>query len=159
MTILVLELKVPELVDRHSTAELAQSLEKNGATFLAYLISFFWLGVVWARHNEHYRHLETITKGVLALQLLQLATAAFFPFCAALIGRYPTNHLALVIYVGCAAVYAWASMLGWIVAERSGAISPRLSVPDREDYRKRNLRRALFLTMFLAVVLASAFVR
>ena len=40
MTILVLELKVPELVDRHSAAELAQSLERNRATFISYLLGF-----------------------------------------------------------------------------------------------------------------------
>ena len=157
MTILVLELKVPELVDRHSAAELAQSLERNRATFFSYLLSFLWLGIVWARHNEHFRHIETITKGVLALQLLQLATAAFFPFCAALVGRYPTNHLAMVIYFGCAVAYAWASQLGWLVAERAGALSPRLSDSARQQYGNRNLRRAILLTVFFGAVIAWAF--
>jgi uncharacterized membrane protein len=156
MTILVLELKVPELADRHSVAELGRSLARNGATFYSYLLSFLWLGIVWARHNEHYRNIETITKGVLSLTLLQLAAAAFFPFCAALVGRFPGNPLALSIYVGCAVVYAWASTLGWFVAERAGAISPHLGEPERQRFRKRALHRAMLLTVMLVAVIAWA---
>jgi uncharacterized membrane protein len=103
MTLLVLDLKVPELADRHSTSELAHGLLHLASGFVSYLLSFFMLGMFWTTHNVWYRHLERITRGVLALQLFQMAVAAFFPFCAALFGRYPTNALAVVVYLGCVA--------------------------------------------------------
>src|SRR5947209_4051234 len=99
MTILVLELKVPELTERNSVGELARTLSHHVAIFGSYLLSFAVLGMFWYRHNQFYRHLKYITKGGLALHLLQLAMAAFFPFCAALLGRYPTNALSQVFYI------------------------------------------------------------
>lgn len=45
MTILVLELKVPELVAQRSVQELAKGLAHQGSTFVSYLLSFFVLGM------------------------------------------------------------------------------------------------------------------
>ena len=156
MTILVLELKVPELADRHSVAELAQALGHHAATFASYLLSFLMLGILWYRHNQHYRHLQHVTKGMLALHLVQLAMAAFFPFCAALMGRYPTNRLSLVFYTGCIMVYSWGALAEWVVAGRAGAITPQLATAIRRRHRGRNVRGALVTTTLFAYSLAMA---
>lgn len=154
MTILVLELKVPELADRHSVAELARALGHHSATFVSYLLSFVVLGTMWFRHNQHYRHFRHITRSMLALQLLQLAMAAFFPFCAALFGRYPTNRLSMVFYVGCVMVYVWGGSAEWLLAEKTGAMAPQASVDDLKRVRRRIVRRSITLTaLFLAVLL------
>jgi uncharacterized membrane protein len=139
MTILVLELRVPELADRHSVAELARALAHHGATFFSYLLSFAMLGILWHSHNRQYRHVQHVTTGMFALHLVQLAMAAFFPFCAALLGRYPTNLGAQVAYVGCVTVYQWGSLLGWLAARRAGALAPHLTEADYRRYRKGNL--------------------
>jgi uncharacterized membrane protein len=154
MTILVLELKVPELADRHSVAELAQALGHHAATFVSYVLSFVVLGIMWFRHNQQYRHLRHITRGMLALQLLQLAMAAFFPFCAALFGRYPTNRLSVVLYVGCVMVYAGGGLLEWLVAEKAGSMAPQLGLDELRRLRRRTVRRTVALTaMFLCTLL------
>ena len=91
MTILVLELKVPEIDDRLSSSQLLHALLKESGTFFSYLLSFAILGVFWWRHNHVYHFFRTITSKMLVLHFVQLAAAAFFPFTAALYGRYPTN--------------------------------------------------------------------
>lgn len=133
MTLLVLELKIPDLGDRRSTSELLAGLGRHAPTFISYLLSFFMLGMFWASHNIWYRHLQRITNGVFAFQLIQMALAAFFPFCAALLGKYPTNPLTIVIYVGCVAAYLWAATIQWAVARRAGALAPP---PDPALYRR-----------------------
>ncbi|MCX6641440.1 MAG: TMEM175 family protein [bacterium] len=105
MTILVLELKAPELSDRHSIPEMALALWLQRATFFSYLLSFTILGIMWYRHNHLFRHFHRITGGMFALHILMLASAAFFPFCATLMGRYPTNPLTMTIYTGCILIY------------------------------------------------------
>jgi uncharacterized membrane protein len=81
---------VPEgLADRRSAAELAAALSHHVATFGSYLMSFSMLGMLWYRHNRFYRHLQSITRGMFVLHLVLLAAAGFFPFCAAMLGRYP----------------------------------------------------------------------
>jgi hypothetical protein len=78
MTILVLELKVPELVNPRSVAELARALVHEASTFVSYLISFVVLGVFWYRHNQQYHSYHAISRGMLVLHFVQLAAAAFF---------------------------------------------------------------------------------
>jgi len=156
MTILVLELKVPELEDRHSVAEMARHLAHHGATFFSYLFSFCILGLLWHRHNQHYRHLRHITRGMLALHLVQLAMAAFFPFCAAVFGRYLTNPLSVTLYAGCLLVFNSAALAEWLVAERAGAISPELDPADHRRYRRRNLRACLATGAIFVLYLAQA---
>src|SRR5438094_5500342 len=56
MTILVLELKVPELVNIRSVDELRRALVHQAPTFFSYLLSFSVLGMFWYRHNNLYRH-------------------------------------------------------------------------------------------------------
>ena len=151
MTILVLELKVPEIADRRSVAELARALAQQAPTFVSYLLSFFVLGMFWYRHNREYRHYRTITRPMLALHFVQLAAAASFPFCAALIGRYGVNPLSLVIYLACVAVYAWTATLIWILAKRSGCLSGDLSEPAYLRERKRAIATSVVVSALLVV--------
>lgn len=146
LTILVLELKVPELADRRSVSELGQALAHEGPTFISYLASFMLLGVFWHRHNHQYEHFRVITRGMLVLHFVQLAAAAFLPFCAALVGRYAINGLALVVYLACVLVYSWASAATWIMARRAGAMTAALTEAAYLESRRRWLRGCFLLT-------------
>jgi uncharacterized membrane protein len=159
MTILVLELKVPDLEDRHSTSELARGVLRRAPGFASYLLSFLMLGMFWTRHNTWFRHVQRITKSVLALQLAQLAVAAFFPFCAALFGKYTTNPLSIVVYLGCITVYFWAEAVLWILAGRAGALAPTTDDALYPRIRRRQLVASLTLSFLFLLYLASALTR
>jgi uncharacterized protein (TIGR02246 family) len=156
MTLLVLDLKVPEIADRRSVSELARSLVGQAPTFLSYLLSFFVLGVFWYRHNQQYRHYRSITGRMLALHFVQLAAAAAFPFCAALVGRYGINPFATVIYLACVVVYVWTAAVTWIVAKRSGAMSAELTDTAYLRSRKRGIRSSLVVSALLLVTVGRA---
>ena len=154
MTILVLELKVPELSDRHSVAEMGKSLLHYGPSFLSYILSFSMLGMFWYKHNNYYQHFQQITKSIFSLTLLQLVAAAFFPFCAALLGRYPINRLSIVIYIGCIMVYLWSCSLQWFLAKRQSILIPQLTSVTYNRIRKGNLVGSIITTtMFLLYLL------
>jgi uncharacterized membrane protein len=140
MTLLVLELRVPEIAQRHSAGELAHGLALQGSTFASYLLSFIVLGMFWYRHNHQYPHFQTITRTMLVLHFVQLAAAASFPFCAALFGRYPFNPLSGFIYTGCVLVYALASLAVWLIAKRSGSIGATTSSAEYAHHRQRLAR-------------------
>jgi uncharacterized membrane protein len=158
MTILVLELKVPELVDRRSMGELAHELAHHAPTFVSYLLSFVMLGVFWYRHNHQYHHFHKITEGMLVLHFVQLAAAAFFPFCAALVGRYHSNLLSIVIYLGCVLVYTWAMFANWIMARKSGALGAEVTAADYLRIRSKGLRGCLIISILFAGVVIEALV-
>jgi len=151
MTILVLELKVPELADVRSSRELTRALSHEAPTFFSYLLSFAILGVFWFRHNHQYRHFRVITSAMLALHFVQLAAAAFFPFSAALYGRYPMNPGSIVVYLGCVTVYAWAAFATLLVARRSGALSEEMTPELYAKSHRRFLRWCLMMTVLLAI--------
>ena len=159
MTILVLELKVPELSDRHSVAELSRALAHNAPTFLSYLVSFIVLGVFWYRHNQQYHHFKFITRSMLILHFVQLAAAAFFPFCAALLGRYAINPLTLVVYCGCTLVYAAASLSNWVIARRHGSLGPEMAEPEFRRSRNRLILWNAVITALLAMYLMQVLAR
>jgi uncharacterized membrane protein len=159
MTILVLELKVPEIADRHSRVELVTALGHHAGTFISYLLSFVMLGILWHSHNRHYRHFQRITTRMLILTLAQVAMAAFFPFCAALFGRYPTNPVSIMFYVGCVMVYQWAALLAWLAAGRAGALDPQLPPAESARLRKRNLTGCIVATGLFAGSLLRAIVQ
>ena len=156
ITILVLELRVPELADHHSADELAQALLHHISTFGSYLLSFLVLGIFWYRHNQQYRHFREITNGMLVMHFVQLASAAFFPFCAALLGRYPGNSLSGVFYMGCILLYVWASFANWIIASRFGALVPDTTPLDYQRLQHRALRGCLVISVFFSLAMLKA---
>ena len=155
MTILVLELKIPDLADSRSVAEISNALAHHAATFASYLLSFLMLGLFWYRHNHQYHHYRFISKGMFALHLVQLAAAAFFPFCAALMGRYPVNRFSALLYVGCVMVYAWASFATWSLAKKSGAIDAATDSAKYLLVRKKLLFGVLLISSIFALQLLS----
>jgi uncharacterized membrane protein len=144
MTILVLELKIPELADRHSVHELGSALLKNGMTFLSYILSFIMLGVFWMTHNRIYGNLIKISNTCLAIHIWLLAVAAFFPFCAHLM-KYGTNRLALQIYIGACLAYFIGILLLVVTAEKQKLFDPAVEAKDIRNLRNRFLRSAVIL--------------
>jgi uncharacterized membrane protein len=139
MTILVLELKVPELADRHSVHELGSALLKNRMTFASYILSFFMLSMFWMTHNRIYINLKKISNTCLAINIWLLAVAAFFPFCAHLVGKVGPNRLALQIYFGAAFAYFFGILLLIITAEKQKLFNPAVEVKDIRKLRNRFL--------------------
>jgi len=148
MTILVLDLRVPELADRHSIRELGRALVAQRTTYVSYLLSFLMLGMFWYRQNHTYRYFRVITKPMLALYFAQLAVAASFPFCASLFGRYVGNPMSIAIYLGCVMLYAWIAAVTWVVARRSGSLNA--DVTDAIYLRSR--RRWAFSCAFVTLL-------
>jgi uncharacterized membrane protein len=151
MTILVLELKLPEqLHDRRSLHELGVALLHNWRTFLSYVMSFFVLSGFWIGHNQIYVNLKRISKAAMAIHVWLMAWAAFIPFCAHLIGRYPSNPLTLAIYFTAAFAYTLGLMALVLVAERQKLFDPAVPAADVRKLR-RGFVRSLIIFIFVAV--------
>lgn len=98
-TILVLEIRVPELHFEPSAGELWSALASIGPLFGAYLISFVVLTMFWIGHHSLYHFfVKNINRQLILLNLLYLMFIALIPFSAHLIGTYPTNQTAVIFY-------------------------------------------------------------
>jgi uncharacterized membrane protein len=155
MTILVLELRVPEISQGRSSAELLRQLGHHASGFGSWLLSFIILSVFWYNHQRGYRYFHRITRASLVIHLWLMASAAFFPFCAALFGRYPFNPLAMRAYIGCIWLHVVGNAALWIVAQRQGALDSQLAPTEVRRIRNRFVRASVVL---LAMVLFYPFV-
>lgn len=95
ITILVLELKVPELGSGQS---LSESLAEIQPTFVAFIISFLLVGMYWVGHRSTFAQVRCIDRNTIWLNLVFLMSVALVPFAAAVLGKYQTEPVALHLY-------------------------------------------------------------
>src|SRR5438132_6652899 len=84
ITIMVLELKVPHVV------ELA-ALKPMLPVLLSYVLSFIYLGIYWNNHHHLFQAAEEVSGGILWANLHLLFCLSLFPFTTGSMGE---NHLA-----------------------------------------------------------------
>jgi uncharacterized membrane protein len=95
MTLLVLELHVP---DAHSSAELAAGLAAQAPSLVGFALSFAVLGTYWVGNAVNLTHLARVDRAALFLNVLQLFFISLLPFTTAVVGRYPDQATAVILY-------------------------------------------------------------
>ncbi|HJU82618.1 MAG TPA: TMEM175 family protein, partial [Holophagaceae bacterium] len=127
MTILVLEVRVPDLQDPRSRTEMAFALRHAWPTVAAYLFSFLMLGVFWVWHHRLASKLRQLDGLLISVSLLFLAAVGFFPFAAGLLGRYPANPVSLMVYLPVVALILLLQVIFYWLALKRGLLHEELS--------------------------------
>jgi len=99
ITLLVLEIRVPNLLQATTTAEAAKLLAQ-WPQYVAYAMSFLIIGVIWMNHHALFSHLRRIDRAIVILNLLILMAVSFIPFPTAILANYPTLPPSIVLYGG-----------------------------------------------------------
>lgn len=97
MTLLVLDLKVP-VAGPDASAELPGKLLELWPRLLSFVLSFVIAGVYWVGHHNQYHFIRRSDRVLLWINILFLLCVAFIPFSTALLGEYPQQPIAVVIY-------------------------------------------------------------
>jgi uncharacterized membrane protein len=108
MTLLVIELKLPDHSLIHSPADLSAAVLQLWPKFYAWVISFLVLGIFWMGHHRAHNHVHRGDGQLVALNIGQLAFVSLMPFSCALLGEHP-GLLSQTIYsinMGLLAVFA-----------------------------------------------------
>lgn len=95
MTILVLDLRVPEVV---ASGGLASDLAALWPRFATYFISFIVLGVYWFAHHQIFFFLDRVNRTIVWLNIVFFMGVALVPFAASLLGSHPEDRLAIAFY-------------------------------------------------------------
>lgn len=91
MTILVLELKKPDVVS-------LEGLWMLRSNFFAYGLSFFWIGLMWVSHHNNWRLVQKIDLTTIYLTLLLLFFSSLFPYTTSLVADNFSNATAQALY-------------------------------------------------------------
>jgi len=98
MTILVLELRVPELGPKASEAELVSALGGLVPKILSYASGFVILGTLWIGHHYQFHYIRRSTRALLWINLVFLLVIASLPFVVALVGTFGAMRVACVVF-------------------------------------------------------------
>jgi uncharacterized membrane protein len=88
ITLLALELRVPG-----GEGPLAHRLLATWPSYLAYIVSFLTIGIMWLNHHTMFAHIVRVDRALLMLNLLLLLFVAAVPFPTQLIGEELAAHL------------------------------------------------------------------
>jgi uncharacterized membrane protein len=76
ITLLVLDIRLPP----HEPGQVSSALRELAPSYLAYLVSFLIIGIMWAQHHGLFRLVGRADQGLLFINVLLLAGISFLPF-------------------------------------------------------------------------------
>src|SRR5262249_18500741 len=128
ITLLILDVKVPELSDGAGTRDLLRALGRGWTSYVAYLLSFVTILIMWVSHHRIFTIVRKIDHAFLFWNGILLMLISFVPFPTALLSRYllePSARTAAAIYSGHAILISLAFQAMW----RHATKTDRLLVP------------------------------
>ena len=98
LTLLVLELHIPELADKSSLAEMIDGVKEMTPKLSAFLLSVLLVGGNWIGSVNVQRVLSKTNELCIALSVTYLIIISLFPFSCEIIGNYPDNPGSYLIF-------------------------------------------------------------
>jgi uncharacterized membrane protein len=136
MTLLVLDVRLPENFAPHDAHELLQGLAGLAPKFWPYVLSFFVLGIRWLSNIEVRSRGEVFSREYARWWLFYLLLITCVPFTTIIVGRFGTLAPAVWLYAG-------NTILISAVAFRMMALTPQIEV----DHHLRRRRLSLMVLM------------
>jgi uncharacterized membrane protein len=118
ITLLVIEIHPPELAEGQT---LANALWHQWPSYVAYLVSFLTIGVIWLNHHRVFTQVARVDGPLLALNLHLLLWTGLIPFPTAVVAQHlgdggAAARTAAALYCGVllAMALAFAALFAWI---------------------------------------------
>ena len=151
MTLLVLEIKVPDLPRHAGGWEIWHGVAAEGPTFFSFVVTFILAGVFWYWHTVTFHHFRHMDKAMWLLNVFFLMFVSLLPFSTAMLGAFTLRQPAtLAIYFGNQLGLGLLLNAQWFYASR------RHLIVRQEDDRRLRLFRTQVGLQPVACVLAMA---
>lgn len=162
ITLLVIDLKLPELVGTPTAGELIAALRALNPRLISFFISFVVVGIYWSSHHRYFGYIKRYDGRLIALNMLFLLFVALMPFFASLLGQYFYLPLGVAAYAGGVAATGFSiSAVWWYATHNRRLVDPGL------DQRVIQFRSTIALSIpvifllsipvaFLSPILAAA---
>ncbi len=140
ITLLVLEIRVPEISEALVNQELTHKLLEIWPKYLGYITSFLVIGIYWVAHHNVFHYVKRSDRILPWLNLLCLMCISFIPFPTALIGEYPQARIAVAVYGATMTVNAFVfNLMWWYIVNQSNRLvdkntDPRVLRRITKDY-------------------------
>ncbi|MGE5287978.1 MAG: TMEM175 family protein [Micromonosporaceae bacterium] len=111
--------------------KLSHQLAAQWPAYVAYLISFFTIGIIWVNHHALVQNIAVVNRTLLFLNLLLLAVVVAIPFATATMADYLTasgqdGHIAMALYASVfeAMSLAFMAIFEWTLYEEGRTHRP-----------------------------------
>ena len=123
MTILVLELERPE-------APTFDAIWALRADFLAYVVSFFWLGAMWVNIHNQWQVVERVNNKIVWWSIVMLFFSSLIPYVTDFVGENFHSLFAQLMYSIVVILVSFSNMALAGAVEKENRISDRLTYND-----------------------------
>lgn len=156
MTLLVLELKPPELPRHAPPAEIWQALREHASSFFGFGLTFLLAGASWIAHHRLFQHLRTANRALVLLTIPFLMFVTLLPFSTSMLTAFgPQSPVSLTFYLGNQFALSALLAVQWLVAQRSGLIAPADDDPERRRFARFVIIQPIGFLISLAVAYVS----
>jgi uncharacterized membrane protein len=99
MTLLVIEIKVPEKIEKVNTAKLIDALLHEKSLFISYFLTFAIISVLWQAHHFLFNnYAKNINRWVIVLNTTFLSIISLIPFSSHFLGVYFDQPVAVIVF-------------------------------------------------------------
>lgn len=133
ITLLALEIHLPQDIADASNAELLNNLLAIWPKYLSFIISFLVIGNFWISHHRRFRSIVRYNTRLLFLNLFLLMCIAFIPFPTSVLSEN-SNRTATIFYALTIAVTGFLSAILWWYASDGKRLTAK-SFDKKRAYR------------------------
>ena len=128
ITLLVLELKVPEIESHLVSEQLLVALLGIFPRALSHVVSFFVLGIYWVGHHNMFLLIQRHNRVLLWLNILFLLSVASMPFPTGLLVQYNQERWAIILYaLTLVAAGLTLSLIWWYATTNRRLVNPEMT--------------------------------
>lgn len=99
ITLLIIEIKFPEIPKGASNAEIVEHFKPTIIKFFGFILSFFFIGLLWSRHLDLFKYVRAYNNRVVFYNLLFLFFVVCFPFTASGLSEHIRPSFLLPVYI------------------------------------------------------------
>jgi uncharacterized membrane protein len=158
ITLLVFGIVLP----LHSQFDLAQQTLRLWPSFLAYLVSFAMIGIIWVNHHALVRSIIAVDRTLLFLNLILLMFVVLIPFATSTVATYRLENnwnaqFSLILYGGAffGMSVGFSSIFEWTLHGRDRVLR-KLPPEQHWPARIRFVSGGVVYLVAMAVALANA---
>ena len=100
ITLLVLEIKIPEIEHPDNVEEILHALKSVSHVFFSWVISFFFVALMWLHHHQIMHMATKSDYGVVWINTILLFFVTLLPFPTHLMGTYPSQPIMVALWGG-----------------------------------------------------------
>ena len=154
MTLLVLDIRLPKVLDSPTPAVLWEQVGLLWPQFFAYVLSFAVLALNWVFHHRKFRVVRSYDGGLIWINLVFLLFVAVLPFPTSLLSDYGSQGDAgVVLYAAEVGILSGLQTWLWWYAYRHGHLDAQVTPALARYIARANLLPTVLFGLSIPVVM------